>query len=306
MDELKGKVSVITGGSRGLGFSIAQAYAREGAAVAIGSRSSSSVERAVEAIKKEGGRVGGLPCDVGQFEQVQALAQYAVDEFGGLDVWVNNAGLSCPIGPTVHIPVDMVDPLIETNIRGVYYGSYVAMHHFLPRGKGKLINVLGRGYKSATPRFNPYGAAKSWVYYFTKGLVKEYEGTGVEILLYHPGLVKSDMMGHLTFVEGHVDQNMKVFQVIAPMFSLDPEVSASKAVWMASAQTDGKSGLMVNLLSPKIMLKGAFREGFRRLIKKPTPLMDIQITEVPAAISYPAKGDQTVKVEDLVNVDRQS
>lgn len=289
MEQLRGKTTVITGGSRGLGYSIAQAYAREGAGVVIGSRSSSSVEKAVEAIKKEGGRVAGLPCDVGQLGQVQALAQYAVDEFGGLDVWVNNAGLSCPIGPTVHIPIEMVDPLIETNIRGVYYGSYVAMHHFLPSGKGKLINVLGRGYKSATPRFNPYGAAKSWVYYFTKSLVKEYEGTGVEILLFHPGLVKSDMMGHLTFVEGHVDQNMKVFQVIARMFSLDPEVSAEKAVWMASSHTDGKSGLMANLLSPKIMLKGAVREGYRRLIRKPTPLMDIEITEVPAAISLSAE-----------------
>lgn len=284
MDQLKGKIAVITGGSRGLGYSIAQAYAREGAAVVIGSRSSSSVDRAKEMIGKEGGQIGGLPCDVSQLDQVKALAQYAVDEFGGLDIWVNNAGLSCPIGPTVHIPPEMVDPLIETNIRGVYYGSYVALHHFLPRGKGKLINVLGRGYKSATPRFNPYGAAKSWVYSFTKSLVKEYEDSGVDIMLFHPGLVKSDMMGHLTFVEGHVDQNMKVFQVIAPMFSLDPEVSANKAVWMASSYTDGKSGLMVNLLSPKIMLKGAFREGFRRLIRKPTPLMDIQITEVPAAI----------------------
>lgn len=281
--ELQGKTAVITGGSRGLGYSIAQAFAREGAAVVIGSRSSASVEKAVDLINMNGGRAGGLACDVGKLEQVKALAQFAMDHYGGLDVWINNAGLSCPIGPTVHIPPEMVDPLIETNIRGVYYGSYVALHHFLRKGKGKLINVLGRGYKSATPRFNPYGAAKSWVYSFTKSLVKEYQDTGVEILLFHPGLVKSDMMGHLTFVQGHVDQNMKVFQVIAPMFSLDPEVSANKAVWLASSETDGKSGLMVNLLNPKIMIKGAIREGFRRLIRKPTPLMDIQISEVPSA-----------------------
>ncbi len=283
MKKLEGKTAVITGGSRGLGLSVALAYAQEGAAVVIGSRSAGSVEKSVELIRSQGGRAEGQACDVSDLDQIRELAKLSVAKFGSLDIWVNNAGLSCPIGPTAQIPPEYVDPLIDTNIRGVYYGSYVAIHHFLASGSGKLINLLGRGYKSSTPNFNPYGAAKSWVYAFTKGLVKEYKDCGFEIFLFHPGLVKSDMMGHLSFVEGHVTQNMKVFQVIAPMFSLEPDVSAEKAVWLASAETDGKSGLMVNLLSPKVMLGGALREGWRRIIRKPTPLMDIKITEVPEA-----------------------
>jgi hypothetical protein len=99
------------------------------------------------------------------------------------------------------------------------------------------------------------------------------------------------MMGHLTFVEGYVDQNMKVFQVIAPMFALEPEVSANKAVWLASAATDGKTGLSVNLLNMGVMLRGAAREGLRALLRRPAPPLNIEVTTVPAAVQLAEKDD---------------
>jgi len=99
MNALDGKVAVITGGSRGLGLAIARAYAQEGAAVVIGSRSSASIEQATATIRTQGRQAGGLSCDVANFEQVQALAQYAIQQFGQLDIWVNNAGIGAPIGP---------------------------------------------------------------------------------------------------------------------------------------------------------------------------------------------------------------
>jgi len=291
MDILNGKVAVITGGSRGLGYSIAQAYAKEGAQVVIGSRSAASVEKAVAAIRAAGGDASGVACDMGDRGQVEALAEHAIQKYGHLDIWMNNAGLSCPIGPTVHIPPETIDVLTQTNVIGVYNGSFVAMHHFLKQGSGKLINVLGRGYKSATPMFNPYGASKAWVNFFTRSLAKEYRDSGIGVFLFHPGLVKSDMMGHLTFVEGYVDQNMKVFQVIAPMFALEPEVSANKAVWLASAATDGKTGLSVNLLNMGVMLRGAAREGLRALLRRPAPPLNIQVSTVPSAVQLAEKDD---------------
>jgi glucose 1-dehydrogenase len=291
MDILKGKVAVITGGSRGLGYSIAQAYAQDGAQVVIGSRSATSVEKALSGIRTAGGEASGIACDTGDRKQVEALAEHAIEKYGHLDIWMNNAGLSCPIGPTVHIPPQTIDALTQTNVVGVYNGSLVAMHHFLKQGKGKLINLLGRGYKSATPMFNPYGASKAWVHFFTISLAKEYRDSGVSVFLFHPGLVKSDMMGHLTFVEGYVDQNMKVFKVIARMFALEPEISANKAVWLASTATDGKTGLFVNLLNMGVMLKGAGREGMRALLRRPAPPLNVQITTVPAAFEETAVKD---------------
>jgi NAD(P)-dependent dehydrogenase (short-subunit alcohol dehydrogenase family) len=131
MNVLEGKIAVISGGSRGLGFGIAKAFIREGASVIVASRSSESVETAVKNLRAEGGKVAGMQCDVGILEQVETLSQFAKDEFGRFDIWINNAGVSCPTGPTVHIPPEMVQALVRTNILGVYNGSIIAMRHFL-------------------------------------------------------------------------------------------------------------------------------------------------------------------------------
>src|SRR6186997_613997 len=101
---LQNKVAVITGGSRGLGYAIAEAYARAGAKVIIASRTQSAVDKALRKLRENGALAEGLACDVSDLRQVEALAEFAVNKFGGLDIWVNNAGLSAPYGPTAHIP----------------------------------------------------------------------------------------------------------------------------------------------------------------------------------------------------------
>src|SRR5574341_234567 len=98
---LQGKVAVITGGTRGLGLAIAQAYAREGAAVVVTSRSTAAVDQTVSSLQAEAAQAIGRPCDVGELSQVEALTVHALEAFGYLDVWVNNAGISAPYGPTM-------------------------------------------------------------------------------------------------------------------------------------------------------------------------------------------------------------
>ena len=302
MNVLKGKVAVITGGSRGLGLAIAQAYAQNGAAVVIGSRSSTSIDAATAAIRAQGGQVDGMPCNVANLEQVQALAQYAIHQFGQLDIWVNNAGIGAPIGPTIHIPPHYLNEVIATNIAGACNGSWTAMQHFIGQGAGKLINISGRGEKTPVPNFNPYGASKSWIYSFTMALAKEYKESGVGIYLFQPGLVQSDMMGHMYFIEGYDEELMKVFRVIARLFSLPPALPASKAVWLASAATDGKTGLHVNLLGPGTMLKGVGRELLRIISRRPVPPLNSKITLIAPAIFIPGKvadtDSQTVTSEE--------
>ena len=93
MGVLEGKVAVITGSSHGLGLAIAQAFAREGAAVVLAARSETSLNRAVDALTQQGLQASGLPTDVGDLSQVQALADHAIRKFGKIDIWVNNAGI---------------------------------------------------------------------------------------------------------------------------------------------------------------------------------------------------------------------
>lgn len=287
MNILRDKVAVITGGTRGLGLAIAQAFMAEGAAVVLGSRSEESVQFATNWLKRQGGNAAGLACDVTKLEKVDDLANFAIDQFGHFDIWINNAGIGCPIGPTMYIDPECIRDAIETNILGVYNGSRAAMRYFLTQGSGKLINLSGRGEKSPTPMFNPYGSSKAWVRTFTLALAKEHQNSGVGIYLFQPGLVKSDMMAHMFFIDGYVERNMRIFRIISPIFAQEPKLAAKKAVWLASPATDGKTGLHVSLLGPLQAIGGLVRQLFRMISHRNVTPPDVKISVVAPASDFP-------------------
>jgi NAD(P)-dependent dehydrogenase (short-subunit alcohol dehydrogenase family) len=279
MGVLEGKVAVITGSTRGLGLAIAQAYAREGAAVVVSSRTPRSVEQAVEGLKVQGYRVAGLPCDVADLDQVEALAETAVREFGRLDVWVNNAGLSAPYGPTASIPPEYINTVIQTNILGTYHGSLAALRRFTAQRSGKLINLLGRGAKNPVPFQNAYASSKAWVRSFSKTMAKEYKDSGAGIYLFNPGLVLTDMVTQVEGVAGYTER-LKALNTVLRLWGNPPEIPAQKAVWLASEATDGKTGLEVSMLSTGRLVGGAVKELVRRVLGKPSEVGDIEVREV--------------------------
>jgi len=179
--ELRGKVAVITGGTRGIGLAIARSFAEQGAAVVLASRSQKAVDAAVELIQRQGGQAAGMAVDVAQYAQVQSLLRLALSQFGRLDIWVNNAGTAGPYGPTLDLCTRAFSEVVQTNILGVYHGSRAAMLHFVAQGSGKLINLLGHGYKGPVPWQNAYSASKAWVRSFTKALAEEYKDSGVGV-----------------------------------------------------------------------------------------------------------------------------
>ncbi len=270
MNLLAGKVAVITGGTRGLGLAIAQAYVREGAAVVVGSRSPEAVGRTVAELKTGGGKAAGLACDVAEPGQVQGLAELAQNTFGGLDIWVNNAGVAGPYGPTLAIEPSAFMRVIETNIVGVYNGSRTAMLHFLAQGHGKLINLLGRGYNEPVPLQNVYAASKAWVYPFTLALARETRGLGVGVFLLAPGMLVTDLLTDVEVIEGY-EERLKVMGTIVRMWARPPEEAARRAVWLASPATDSKTGKVVKMVSFGSLLGGALREGLRHLAGQPAP-----------------------------------
>jgi glucose 1-dehydrogenase len=280
MNLLKGKVAVITGGSRGLGLAIARAYAREGAAVVVGSRSAEAIERVVGELRAAGGKAAGMACDVADADQVQALAGLAQSAFGGLDVWVNNAGVVGPYGPTLAMEPAAFLRVVETNIVGVYNGTRTAMLHFLAQGQGKLINVLGRGYNEPVPLQNVYASSKAWIYPFTLALARETRGSGVGVFLLAPGMLVTDLLTDVEVIEGYEDR-LKVMGTIVRMWARPPEEAAEKAAWLASPATDGKTGKVVKMVSFATLLGGALREGLRRLAGQPSP-PPVNLRVVPA------------------------
>lgn len=282
---LNNKVAVITGGSRGLGLAIAQVYARAGAKVVIASRSRQSVDSALQILAAAGAQATGLACDVADLAQVEALAAHAIDTFGRIDIWVNNAGLSSPYGPTAHIPARTVTSVINTNILGTYNGSMVAMRYFIPQGSGKLINLLGRGDTGSIKYQNAYSSSKVWVRNFTKTLASEYLRSGVEVIGFNPGLVLTDMLSQVHAVAGY-EEKVNVVRYVAALWGNEAEVPAQKALWLASSATDGKSGLMTTILTPAFMLKRLFTTGIKMLLRLPVEMMDLNISSVEPVMAF--------------------
>ncbi len=282
MGKLDNQVAVITGSSRGLGLAIAQAYAREGAAVVLAARSSDALDRAVRDLRQAGAQASGIPCDVGDRAQVEALADHAVEEFGKIDIWVNNAGVSGPYGPTAALPHDAFERVVQTNILGSYYGSVTAIQHFLSHKHGKLINVLGRGDDKPVKFQNAYASSKAWVHNFTLALAKEYAAEGIGIFAFNPGLVDTDLLRHVAAVEGY-EERLKPLSMVIRLWANPPEVPAERAVWLASSATDDKTGLTVRVLGKRQILGGLAREAWRRLRGAPAPDTSLEITSVPWA-----------------------
>ena len=280
---LQDKVAVITGGSRGLGLSSAQTYARAGAKVVIASRSAQGVELAVDSLREAGYSATGLACDVADMSQVEALAEHAIHTFGRIDIWVNNAGLSAPYGPTIHIPTKDFMNVVNTNIIGTYNGSIIAMRTFVKQKSGKLINLLGRGDTGAIPLQNAYSSSKVWVRNFTKVLAQEYKDSGVEVMGFNPGLVKTEMLSNVHAVSGYEDKMMPL-RFIAMLWGNEADVPAEKALWLASPVTDGRNGLFITVLTKWMMISRLITLPFKYLFDQSTKLLDLNVTVEPAVV----------------------
>ncbi len=276
---LKGKVAVITGGSRGLGLAIAQTYARAGASIVIASRTQNTVDAAVKMLTAAGAQASGLACDVSVMAQVQALADHAIQTYGHIDIWVNNAGLSAPYGPTAQIPSPDFLNVINTNMIGTYNGSVVAMRSFVAQKSGKLINLLGRGDTGSIKYQNAYTSSKVWVRNFTKALAAEYKDSAMGVFGFNPGLVRTEMLSQVHAVRGY-ESKMNPIRFVAALWGNAAEVPAEKALWLASPATNGKSGLMVTVLTPGFMLQRIFTTLLGWLLRRPLELMDLNITSV--------------------------
>ena len=280
MQLLANRVAVITGGTRGLELAIARAMAAEGAAVVLGSRTPQAVEDSVRALQAAGAEAAGLALDVADLVQVQALARHALATYGRIDIWVNAAGIAGSYGPTLGVDPHEFNQVIQTNIVGTYNGSRTALPIMLAQGSGKLINLLGMGYNSPTPWQSAYGSSKSWVRAFTLALASETRGSGVGVFAFQPGMVLTDLLTDIRVIHGS-EQRLKVFPVVVRILAQPPEVPARKAVWIASAATDGKTGLIVKASSLGMQLGGAFRELWRAIRREPASDMGIRVQVVP-------------------------
>lgn len=275
MGRLQGRVAVITGSTRGFGLASAKAFVREGARVVVSSRSPGAVDAVVSTLGPD--LVEGVVADVTRREGHEALLAAALERFGRLDVWVNNAGVSGTYGPTPALADDEFLAVLDTNVRGTYLGSTVATRYFLAHRSGILINILGRGDRGPVPNQNAYASSKAWVRWFTHALAEETRGRGVDVLAFNPGLMLTDMVQEVRAVKGY-ERRLRPFTTVLRLWGEDPAVPAQRLVRLASGAEGGKSGRTVSMLTPRRMLAGLVREIRRRLGREPAPSIELHVT----------------------------
>jgi len=189
---LGGKTVVITGSSRGIGRSIALAAAAEGANVVVSSRTAAAVQPVVDAITRAGGSASGMACDVTSESDLEALLGHAIERWGHLDVWVNNAGVSEGYRPVDELSPDEMREVVGINLVGTMLACRLVVPYMREHG-GVLINMAGRGYKGdATPHTASYAATKAAVVSFTRSLAAENKDAPVSIHALVPGMVATD------------------------------------------------------------------------------------------------------------------
>ena len=180
---LNGKVVVITGASSGFGRGAAIEFARAGTAVVLSARRDQLLEEVARECEEAGEPALVAPADVSSEADVAVLAQAAIDEFGRIDVWVNNAGTGA-LGRFEDVPLAEHVKVIETDLLGTIYGSYYAMAQFKRQGNGTLINIASVLGKIPAPYFASYAAAKHGIVGLSAALRQELEEdklTGIHV-----------------------------------------------------------------------------------------------------------------------------
>ncbi|MFB4308883.1 SDR family oxidoreductase [Actinomadura sp. GTD37] len=184
--------AVVTGSTRGIGCALARELVRRGHSVVVSGRTQAAVDETTERLRKDapdGVTIHGRTVDVTDPAQVEELWDAAVDALGGVDLWINNAGVAHTTRPIVETTADEVRAMVTTNMLGTVYGAQVAVRGMRAAG-GQVFNVLGGGSDGRVrPGMGVYSATKRGLDSFTRALVKEVAGTGVRVGQVSPGIL---------------------------------------------------------------------------------------------------------------------
>lgn len=259
---------VITGSTRGLGLEMAKEFLKSGCNVTISGSKPESFDYAKEKLKEFENKYIYIACNVRNKADMKNLWQKTADKWGNIDIWINNAGQNSPRESLWDTPEEYIDAVVDTNIKGVIYGSKIAVEAMLKQGYGQIWNMEGLGSNDMIiEQTILYGTTKRALTYFTKGLAKELKNTTVKVGRLSPGMMLTEFITKSPTGEvSPVTQDMqfrKIFNTLAD----EPETVAKFFVprILNNTKQDAHLVWLTNMKSMKRFMIAPFRK--RELLK---------------------------------------
>lgn len=255
---LENKTVIITGSTSGIGRGMAIMFAQNGASVVVNSNVQEGGEQVVEEIKALGGNSIFVLADVGKLEEAEMLAQRTVEEYGKIDVLINNAGINIEVkdrGPIHEFPDEMWKKILNVDLDGVYYCSKAALKHMVKKGSGKIINIGSIVGLVPLRNQSAFAAAKGAVNNLTKAMAIELASYGINVNAILPGSISiPKMVEGGMYTDGRFESIMSHIPFKRPG---TPEDIGYGALYLASDASDYVTG---NIL----VIDGGWTCGFAR------------------------------------------
>lgn len=246
--KLTNQVAIITGAGRGIGQAIAQAYAREGAHLALAARSQTELEQTAAEIAQTGAQAIAVPTDVTDPAQAERLAAAALTRFGRIDLLVNNAGISGPVGPLQDNDIAQWAETINVNLTGTFLVCRAVIPAMVKQGGGKIINLSGAGAANAWSNLSAYCASKAAVVRLTEVLAQELAPHNIAVNALGPGSVHTSMWDKMTqdAARAGADFIHRLGLQVTSGGGAPIDECAELAVWLASQESDNLTGRLIS------------------------------------------------------------
>jgi 2-dehydro-3-deoxy-L-rhamnonate dehydrogenase (NAD+) len=239
--DLKNRVTVVTGGARGIGYAVAQRALRSGAAVALWDVDAERLERS-RAELSELGSVSAVTVELTDEASVEAAAQQTVKTHGAIHALVNSAGITGGNGLTWELPVDVWRRVIEVNLIGSYLTCRAVVPRMLEQGYGRIVNIASVAGKEGNPNASHYSASKAGLIGLTKSLGKELATKNVLVNAVTPAAAKTEIFDSMS--QQHIDYMLSKI----PMNRfLMPDEAAAMIVWLCSEDCAFSTGSVFDL-----------------------------------------------------------
>ncbi|MGP3958238.1 SDR family NAD(P)-dependent oxidoreductase [Nonomuraea sp. 3N208] len=236
LKRFEGKVALVTGATGVVGGAVAQAYAKEGAAVLVAGRDAGRLAAVVKGIETDGGQASAFGVDVTRSAEVAAMVAAAVSRYGGLDVACNAAGIFGMLAPVADYDEDVWDQVLAVNLTGVFLSMKHEIAHMRAHGGGAVVNVASNlGAHWRLPGAAAYAASKAAVSHLTRTAARDHIADGVRINAVSPGPIDSPMSTRPGETREERDERMRGALPIGRVAT--PEEIAAAVLWLSSPES---------------------------------------------------------------------